>query len=73
MQLFGPDRWLDRWKANKKIVMQDLKNAGHAEPGTMFHIYCPGQPGKTCHSSVGRGAEKENIKLNLHLEGLWVN
>jgi len=61
MYLFSSDGWLDKWKANKKIVMQDLKNTGHAELGRTFHIYWTGQPGKTYSSLVGRGAEKENI------------
>lgn len=61
MHLFSSDGWLERWKANKKIIMQNLKNAGHAELGRIFHTQCIGQPGKTCSSPVGRGAQKENF------------
>lgn len=54
--------------------MQDLKNAGRAELGRMFHTYCTGQPGKSYHSLEGRGTEKRNIsQLNWCLEGFWVN
>ena len=65
MHLFSSDGWLDRWKANKKIVMEDLKNAGHAELGRMFHTHCTGQPGKTYSSLMGRGAEKNISQIEL--------
>lgn len=57
-----------------KIVRQDLKNAGHAELGRMFHTHFTGQTGKSSHSFQGRGTEIKNIsQLNLYLESFWVH
>lgn len=65
MQLFSPmDGWIGG-KLIKKIVMRDLKNPGHAEPGTIFHTYSPEQPGETYNSLVGRVAEKNISQTQL--------
>lgn len=61
IHLFSLDGWLDRQKANKEIVMKGLKNAGHTEKGTTFHIFCTGKHRTTYSSPVGSGGEKENI------------